>query len=127
MNLLGIDYGYKRVGLAFGSDETKAAEPLETLVNDDGLLTRLRQIISDRNVGKLVVGLPRGLEGQPTQQTRVVEEFVAQVLSELQIPIETVDEAVTSEVARQTVGPAAPKTAVDAEAAAIILRDYLNQ
>lgn len=126
MNLLGIDYGQKRVGLALGSSESKLARPLDTLPNNDALLTRIKDIIAKESIGKVVVGLPRGLEGQNTQQTHLVAEFIRKLHTDLQLPIETIDEALTSEAAIQRLGSAAARKDIDKTAAAIILQDYLD-
>lgn len=126
MNLLGIDYGSKRVGLALGSSESKLASPLDTLPNNDTLIARLKDIIAKESIGKVVVGLPRGLEGQDTQQTHMVAEFIRRLHSDLQLPIETIDEALTSEAAIEKLGPNAEKADIDKTAAAIILQDYLD-
>lgn len=126
MNLLGIDFGSKRVGLAVGSSESKLASPLDTLDNNPSLITRLRDIAAKENIGKIVVGLPRGLDGQSTTQTHVVSEFVKALQTQLQLPVTTIDEAVTSEMARERLGKDAPKSDIDKEAATIILQDYLD-
>lgn len=126
MNILGIDYGHKRVGVAIGSSEARLASPLETLDNNPSLFTRLKEIVAKESVGKLVVGLPRGLESQDTQQTHRAREFAKHLSTELQLPVETIDEALTSEVAAERLGPGAVKGDIDKTAAAIILQDYLD-
>lgn len=124
--ILGIDYGLKRVGLALGSTETNMAHAHQTLANDENLIASLANICQTEAVDQIVVGMPRGLASQPTEQTRITEVFV-ESLQQLGLPVDTRDEAVTSELARQHLGAKAPKEAIDAEAAAIILQDYLDE
>ena len=132
LRYLGIDYGSKRVGLAVGDAEAKYARPLVTL---DGQATdlaeQLRRICDEQMVGTIVMGLPRGLDGQETAQTAIVRRrFVelSHALPQLQWYFQ--DEAVTSELARERLksrGESVADGAVDREAAAIILQDYLDQ
>lgn len=118
---LGIDYGSKRVGVAIGDDETKLARPLVTLANTAQLVADLQSLVTQRQAVGLVVGLPRGLDGQETKQTKTVQTAISGM--HLAIPVHWQDEAVTSEVAAAR-GASAKE--LDAEAAAIILQDYLD-
>lgn len=127
MVYLSIDYGSKRIGLALGEDESKLAQPLVTLdATDLNLLGRLVKLIRQHNVNELVVGLPRNLDGEETAQTAVVRKF-AKKLASLGFPIHLQDEAGTSELARERIGKKLKdKSQIDAEAAAIILQDFLD-
>ncbi|HSX48360.1 MAG TPA: Holliday junction resolvase RuvX [Candidatus Nanoarchaeia archaeon] len=119
-NYLGIDYGSKRVGVAIGDAELKMARPLEIVVNDEGLLDRIKTLAVDHEAGVLVVGLPRGLDGQETKYTGIVRAFATQ-LEKLGLPVELQDEALTSElVGSNSAFPA------DDRAAAMILQDHLD-
>lgn len=116
---LGLDYGAKRIGLAVASGEARLARPLCTVPNDEQFLARLKNIIAEEAVTAIVLGWPRGLEGQETAQTREVKRFADEVLSPLGLPIIYQDEALTSEAA-------AGASDIDAEAARLILQDYLD-
>lgn len=127
-SILALDYGAKRVGLALASTDARLAHPYKTLINDENLLPALRAIVEKEGVIELVVGLPRGLEGQETAQTANTRTFVA-TLAGLQLPITLQDEAITSELARDELekrGKAYNKGDVDALAATYILEDRLN-
>ncbi len=126
MNYLGIDYGRQRVGLAIGDDQTKQAEPFKT-VAADRFFDEIRALLGEHKIGKIIVGLPRGLDGQETKQTGETRRFIAELAREVDLPVDTIDEAVTSELAREKLGPKAPKESIDMEAATIFLKDYLNQ
>jgi len=130
LRYLGIDYGSKRVGLAVGDAEAKLARPLVTLDGQLDLVEQLRRICDEQMIGTIVMGLPRGLDGQETAQTAIVRRrFVElkQTLPQLQWYYQ--DEAVTSELARERIlsrGESITAGAIDREAASIILQDYLD-
>lgn len=124
---LGIDYGSRRIGLAVGNTETKLAQPLTTLSTEADYWQKLVDVIKEEQVEELVVGLPRTLGGGESAQTKEARFFAAELAS-LKLPIHLQDEAGTSELARERLGKKiADKGQIDAEAAAIILQDYLNE
>jgi len=124
--ILAIDYGLARVGLALGDAEAGVVSSKQTFTNDPQLLENLTLLCSDNDVSKIILGLPRGLDGQETNQTAITREF-ANRLAHLDIPIEMRDEAGTSQIARERLGKNPPKEAIDAESAAIILEEYLHE
>lgn len=122
---LGLDYGVKRIGLAVADDETRLARPLTTVAPSD-----LLKIIEEEGpFDCLVVGLPRSLDGADTPQTLAVRRFIDDQLGDLEADVLFQDEAGTSGVAearlRETGRPYTPGQ-IDAEAASIILQDYLD-
>lgn len=124
--ILAIDYGLARVGLALGDAEAGVVSSRQTFANDPQFMEKLVLLCSDNQVSKIVLGLPRGLDGQETRQTMVTREF-ADNLASLNIPVEMRDEAGTSALAKERLGKNPPKEAVDAESAAIILEEYLHE
>jgi putative Holliday junction resolvase len=129
-NYLGIDYGTVRVGLAAGDSETKVAWPQQTISNDPKLIDTLQDIIKEQSIDVLVIGLPRGLDGQDTDQTRLVREVVEKDFVSLNVPHVFQDEAGTSSEAEARLRDRGDKLFnkedIDMEAAAIILQDYLD-
>jgi putative Holliday junction resolvase len=122
---IGIDYGVKRVGLATASDEVRLASPLKTVPPSE-LLDVLKH---EGPFDVLVVGLPRSLDGNDTPQTLAVRRFTDDRLGDLDIEVVFQDEAGTSSVAVEHLEAAGRKyqpEQIDAEAAAIILQDYLD-
>jgi putative holliday junction resolvase len=118
---LGVDYGEKRIGLALASDPVRIAQPLQTLTNDEHASGQLASIMADHDVTEVVWGLPRGLDGQETAQTEAARAASLRLLPEM--PVHFQDEAMTSELAAER---GAKKGELDAEAAAIILQDFLD-
>jgi putative Holliday junction resolvase len=127
--ILALDVGSKRIGVAIADRELRFAKPLTTLANDNDFWRQLEDIILAQNVAQLVVGLPRGLEGQETAQTRAVLQFIEQLQQHVQIPLATQDEALTSVKAEEELvarGKPFGKGEVDALAATYILEDYVQ-
>ncbi|HVQ44243.1 MAG TPA: Holliday junction resolvase RuvX [Candidatus Saccharimonadia bacterium] len=123
---LGIDYGTKRVGLATADADAKVATPL-TAVAPHELAVAIER---EGPFEAVVVGLPRGLDGQDTPQTLAVRRFSDDVLWR-RLHLEPVfqDEAGTSALAEDRLkesGKPYNKGDIDSAAAALILQDYLD-
>ncbi len=132
--ILAVDYGRKRIGLAISDELGLTAQPLTTLERknrrDD--LRRLREVVRKRGVGAIIVGNPVGMDGRASEMADEAARFAARIQRELQVPVEMMDERLSSWEAQETT--AARKTArgkqgagVDAVAAAVILRDFLER
>lgn len=127
-SVLGLDVGAQRIGVAAASLAAGLARPLTTLKHDDGFLPALQTIIEDENAQALVVGLPRGLDGQHTAQTQAVETFTDELRRNCDLPVHLQDEAVTSKQAEselQSRGKPYQRADIDALAATYILEDWL--
>ncbi|HXN22679.1 MAG TPA: Holliday junction resolvase RuvX [Candidatus Dormibacteraeota bacterium] len=138
--ILALDYGRKRIGLAVSDASGVLPRPIETLVRknrrDD--IKRLREIARDNGARLLVVGHPLRLDGSRGDMAQEVERFAKRLENQLGLPVELMDERLTSWEAEQLedqfAGPLAAalsgkgeKHGMDSVAAAIILRDYLQQ
>lgn len=126
--ILALDVGSVRIGVALASGVAKLARPLTTLDATTFTLEQLASILSQEDVGTIVVGLPRGLDGQETNQTASVRTF-ADRLAALGLPVILQDEALTSHKAKielEARGASYSKADVDALAATYILEDYLT-
>lgn len=140
MRVLGVDYGARRIGLALSDHTGTLARPWQMVPSPGNpraaakaiarVVTELGQS-DDPNLDRIVVGLPRRLNGDETDVTPVVRQFVA-ILAELTaLPVETQDERLTSVEAESRLAAREPdwrkrKKQVDAEAASILLQDYLD-
>ncbi len=129
-SILALDYGAKRIGLALASAQARLATPLSTIANDNSLESELKRIMTDNNVTQLVVGRPRGLEGQSTNQTNETEAFASKLQQLINLPVDMQDETLTSQKAeaelRQRAEPYAASD-IDALAATYILEDWLKE
>jgi putative Holliday junction resolvase len=121
---LGLDVGGARIGVARGNTAARLAQPLATLEAGQAE-ARLKDLIKENSAAGIVVGLPRGLDGNETAQTKSVRDWVRSIQTEISLPIYWQDEALTSHHAENSklkehqAGP-------DAVAAAIILQDFLD-
>lgn len=127
--LLGLDIGERRIGVAVGDLTVRLAAPLTTVTVDGSEGEVLGALVRKHDITKLVVGLPRNQAGEQTKQTARVRAAVAFILEPLGVPIVFQDESLTSVQAEaELVNRRKPlkKGDIDAQAAAIILQDYLD-
>ena len=131
-SLLALDVGSKRIGVALAGGGVSFVKPLTTLEHTDNIFEEIAGLVQDNQVTVVVVGFPRGLEGQTTEQTRSVEAFVEDLKQYVTAPIQWQDETLTSvkaetELALRHKGGMYTKSDVDALAATYILEDYINE
>jgi len=127
--VLGLDVGSKRIGVALSDSLTRLPKPLQTLQVSDQIIENIIDLIKQQNASVLVIGLPRNLEGNSTDQTRSVELFARRLRAKIDIPVYFTDEAVTSvqaEAQLRARGRPYAKGDIDALAAVFILEDFLN-
>jgi putative Holliday junction resolvase len=124
-NLLGLDIGEKRIGVARVNLTAKIPEPLTTLINDASFAKNIANLVKEHEIDALVVGLPRNMNGEVTEQTDIVKKFVTENLSEFKVIYQ--DETLSSVEADTRLGNLrVPKAEIDSLAASIILEDYLE-
>lgn len=128
MKYLGIDWGEKRIGLALGDGETKIVSPFKVV----GSIAEIVKIIKDEDIDVVVIGKPVSIMnynhealGQITNKE--YNDFIGKLKKQLNIPIEFIDERLTSKAADALSGDKKTKAARDAVAAMIILQGYLDK
>ncbi len=134
ISALALDVGSKRIGVA-GCDGTGLiATGIMTIDRSSFLqdLEIIQQLIADRSVSVLVIGLPYTLTGELGAQARQIQKFARRVAKAVELPVEYIDERLTSVTAEQLMiaegrSPRDDKGMVDRKAAALILQDWLNQ
>ena len=131
--ILALDYGSKRIGMAISDLLQIIAKPYKTIKNESNsqILAELNNVIEDKNVKKIIVGLPLTLKGDFSQQTNLTIEFVDFLKQNMQIDILTYDERLSSIQAKNSLVKQGIKTghnkgAVDQTAAALFLQGYLD-
>jgi putative holliday junction resolvase len=133
MRILALDHGSKRIGVAV-SDETKTiAQPLEYIPAEPfaDFLARLKQLLAEKEVDLVLIGLPRNMDGSYGPAAQKVEAFVAVLRNAITIRVKTWDERLTSSQANRILIQAnvrrdKRKEKVDKMAAAILLQSYLD-
>ena len=133
MRFLGIDYGTRRIGLAFG-DELGIATPLPALTDADAAKRRagLAAVVKARRVTDLVLGYPYNMDGTTGFKAKEVDAFADQLRADLCLPVHLIDERLTSHMAEAgmtqlELREIRAKGIVDSRAAALILQDFLDQ
>jgi putative Holliday junction resolvase len=133
MRILALDHGSKRIGVAV-SDETKTiAQPLEYIPAEPfaDFLARLKQLLAEKEIDLILVGLPRNMDGSFGPAAQKVEAFAAVLKTAVTVPIKMWDERLTSTMANRfliqgNVSRDKRKEKVDKMAAAILLQSYLD-
>jgi len=138
--VLGVDYGAKRIGLALSDYTGTLARPWQ-MVPATGGPRQAAQVVAgavrtlcqsdDPDLDRIVVGLPRRLNGDDTDQTPMVRTFVQALADLTGLPVDTQDERLTSVEAESRLAAREPdwrkrKALIDAESASILLQDYLD-
>src|SRR5467141_3204646 len=147
-SILAVDYGRVRIGLAVADFETRMPQPLSTLerVNRNEDMRRLRELVREHGVKLIVVGLPLRLDGTRGEMAEEVERFAQRVRKQVGVPVEMLDERLTSWEAERLLEEVQGrfvndekltssrkpkyvqvKMTVDAMAAAVILKEYLER
>lgn len=133
MRILSLDHGTKRIGVAVSDEMKVIASPLEYIPAEPfaDFLVRLKEIIREKEVELLLIGMPRNMDGSYGPAALKVREFVAVVKDAIAIPIKTLDERLTTVQAQKfliqgNVRRDKRKEKVDKTAAAILLQSYLD-
>ncbi|MHC4139517.1 MAG: Holliday junction resolvase RuvX [Planctomycetota bacterium] len=134
MRILGIDYGEKRVGLAISSPVGFIAQGLPTIERIDGTdyLEELADVIKEKEVDEIVVGLPKNMNGSIGEKAEEVFVLVETLKSKFNLPVHTFDERLTTVRAHRAMTGArmskkGKKKRVDMIAAQFILQAYLDK
>jgi len=127
-SLVCLDVGEKRIGVAVADPSIRIAIAFETVPVDGNELQRIAEIVLNEGGNTIVVGYPRNQQGETTAQTQYVERF-AENLRDIAEHIVFQDESLTSVIAEnRLIAMKKPyeKGDIDAQAAAIILEDYME-
>lgn len=131
--LLSIDFGRKRCGIAV-TDSLQIVATALTTVRSADLISFLKEYTSREKVDEIVMGLPKTMDGSPSESMRYINPAAGQIRKALpEIPVIFFDERFTSVLAHRAMidsgmkkSDRRNKEAVDRMAAVIILNDYLN-
>ena len=133
MRVLALDYGSARCGCALSDPTGTIVTPIEVVARPASKrgLARLRELVREREVERVVVGLPLSLAGSDTEQTRETRAFASELSKRLgeDIPVEMHDERFTTRIAQRTDAARGragrSNTGEDSRAAAHLLESWL--
>jgi putative Holliday junction resolvase len=131
MRILGLDIGDRRIGVALSDPQGILASPL-TIIERRDEQTAIRaivDIVSQKEVGRIIVGLPLSMDGSISEQAKKVEAFIHELSDHTEVPIEFRDERLTTLSAKRLMQGVRKtrKARDDAVAAALILQSYLDE
>lgn len=134
MRIMGLDLGDKKIGVALSDPLGLTAQGLEVIVrrgSTDNVLKRMKEIAGEYGVEKVVVGLPRNMDGSAGPRAEKARAFGRMLAKELELPVDMWDERLTTAAAeRLLIGAdlsrARRKQVIDKMAAALILQSYLE-
>jgi putative Holliday junction resolvase len=125
MRVLALDYGSARCGVAVSDPTGTLATPIDHIERPGTRkgLVRVADLAREREVARIVVGLPLGLSGRDTDQTRETREWADRLRERVKpIPVELYDERFTTAIAAKS---GDNRTSEDSRAAAVLLEDWL--
>lgn len=129
--VLGIDFGRTRIGLAVSDELRWLAHPLITLAADGKAVTRITEIVREKDIDLVVVGIPKQLSGKIGTAAEEALEFLNKLRTSLPLEVLAWDERLTTVAAHRALREAGKKTHqtrsyVDQVAAQMILQSYLD-
>jgi putative Holliday junction resolvase len=133
MRILGIDYGQKRIGIAISDEMAIVATPVGN-VEENGVnaaVAAIAKMVVERGAGKIVVGLPRNMDGSIGPKAQETQAFVEKLKTRVNVPIQMWDERLTTKAAERAlieadVSRKKRREVVDKMAAQMILQSYLD-
>lgn len=133
MRILGLDHGTKRVGVAVSDEMHMIALPLEYIAPEPfaDFLARLKEILREKEVELILIGMPRNMDGSYGPAALKVQEFAAALKDAVTVPLKLWDERLTTTQAQKFLIQGGMrrdkrKEKVDQTAAAILLQSYLD-
>ena len=130
--ILAIDFGRARIGVAVSDELQLLAHPLETIAANERSIARVAEIVRERNVDHVVVGIPRQLSGKIGAAATEALWFAEKLKAILPCPVVAWDERLTTVAAHRALREAGKKTRatrhyIDQVAAQMILQGYLDR
>lgn len=134
MKIMSLDVGTKRIGIAVSDELGITANGLQTLKRTDNKsdIKKLKNLCSELNVEKVIVGIPYNTDGQISKNGQVIKNFSEKLRKELSLPVDYINEAFTTMDAQQYLLEAnmsrkKRKKVIDKLSAVIMLQEYLEQ
>lgn len=136
MKIIALDWGQKRIGVAVGDTASRIPFPRDFILSDNRALEAVLELSQDENAEKVILGLPKKLDGSEGSSAQKVQDFAQKLRENLEIPIELIDERFSTVVAQNLIQSAdlakqkrqkSLRQDVDSLAALELLRNYFTQ
>ncbi len=128
--ILAIDYGSSKVGLAMGEVSVKIAFAYKTLPNDKNFWDKLIKIIAKEEIKKVIIGLPGHNNFKDSAEVEAIKKLGEKIETELKLPVEYHEEMFTTQMARNNLKETGMKNLAqldDQESARIILESWMEK
>ena len=132
--LVGLDVGFKTIGIAVSDRSYTIATPLNTVLRKGTTkdLIKLKEYLIEYEIGGFVTGLPISLDGSENEQTKKIRNFSSELQSYFSLPVEYWDERYSSDVIfkemrNSDISSTKIKKKLDQQSAAYILQGYLDR
>jgi putative holliday junction resolvase len=130
--ILGVDFGRARIGLAISDELRLLAHPLETIPAGNKAVARIAEIVREKKIDRVVVGVPKLMSGKMGPAANEVLRFVEKLRAILPCQVFTWDERLTTVAAQRALHESGKKTRatreyIDQVAAQMILQGYLDR
>jgi putative pre-16S rRNA nuclease len=130
--ILGVDFGRARIGLAISDELRLLAHPLETIPASDKAVARIAEIVREKKIDRIVVGVPKLMSGKMGSAANEVLRFVEKLRAILPCQVLTWDERLATVAAQRALQESGKKTRatrayIDQVAAQMILQGYLDR
>ena len=96
MRVLALDWGTVRIGVAISDPDGKIAFPLDQSIENKNAILEIKKVIEEKEVGKILIGLPKSLSGGTNKSTESVEQFLSKLQEHIICPIEYIDERLST-------------------------------
>lgn len=125
MNILGIDYGTKRIGLAWLQAGLDVILPFGVVENSgqEKVLSQIKKIILEEGINEIVLGLPIFVDGKDNEWTETVKNFAEELKNTVNLPVHLIDERFSSRAADRLGADGASR---DEKAAMLLLESYVS-
>jgi putative Holliday junction resolvase len=128
MRIMALDIGEKNIGVAISDKMNVLAVPYSIEKNDDGFAKKICSIIEEKDIKKIVIGIPYNLKGKLGYQANKTMDFALKLKEKINVDIDYFDERFSSKISKDNLmfKKINSKTLVDKYAAAVILENYLG-
>ncbi|MBU1179494.1 Holliday junction resolvase RuvX [Patescibacteria group bacterium] len=126
MNILGIDYGTKNIGLAINND-TEIAFPFRSISAGENAVEEIKDVCDEEMIDEIVLGMPTKMNRSQGTLAEEIKEFAEKLKEEINLPLEFEDELLSSEMTKKMMEDYSGKYDKDAVEAAVILQTFLDK
>jgi len=119
---LGVDWGEKRIGLAFGDSESGVAVPFRVVAS----ISEIFKAVKDEEVDEVVIGTPLKMQNVELRMQNEFLEFLELLKKKVDVPVTLIDERLSSKGVDNLKGDKKSKAERDAVAAMLILQTYID-